>query len=503
MSHETSVASGISEQAQIRACKDYYSEHCVHTGDKKIGKAHFPSDTPAGVFVDRGEAKKGQSAWKKGFWGLDQRPAGRELVKCLKPGDHIVCYNVERLARNAENCLRMLREFEEKGISVHFASERFEYNTASGKFMLTVMAAAAQYQSDIKSERTREALRIKKMFGGGGNKKKERSEWLDSSMPIKRRTTERVENRNFTVHIYNRVSSHDQKLSQLGMDVQRGGNLHKANLIAATGDSVKIETYEDESVSAFSVNFSKRPAASKMLAALKPGDHVVFYRGDRAFRNTRQCCEFVELCIKNGITVHLTREGISTADEHGRMFFKILAVFAEIESETKRTQKLAINEYMAARGRPISRYPRQFKAKKINGRKQLVYNEKELAEMSRAWLLRKLGHKWDQVCRILQAYYCQAKRIKPGLVCEIEDTKTRRQVKRFEEIMPNLGPEVTSALVADAIAYLATEVDAAYLSWCKHPLPILCTLDQIASAGICPKVLESLRERLQPEPSPA
>lgn len=481
MSHEASVASGISEQSQITACLDYYKE----LGGSDLSAEHFPSDAPPGVFVDRA-----QSAWKKGYWALDQRPAGQMLVSKLQKGDHILCYNIERFARNTENCLRMLRELDDRGINVHFCMERFDFTTAAGKLMLSIWAAVAQYQSDIKSERTREALRIKEMFGYKGKQKRDRIDWMDSDLPINQPSKQQKAPQHFSVHIYNRISQHDHRLVSLGMDVQREANTRKAESIAATGENVQIFTYEDDSVSAFNVPFTKRPAASKLLAALKPGDHVVIYRGDRAFRNARQCCEFVELCMKNKITVHLTREGATTADEYGRLFFKVLAMFAEIESEMRRKQKLRMNEAMAARGRPIAMTPRQYKVRKINGRKQLVYDFKELRRMARSWILRSMGYEWEQVCRTLQAYHCMEKNLKPGLVLQpYDNVTTRRRVRRFKEILDQLGAEVTSELVADAVSHLSRPIAGTYLSWCKHPVPILCTWDRLNACGIDSKYL--------------
>lgn len=485
MSHEASAASGISEVAQIHACNAYYKEIAKGFPDPTISPNHFPDDAPPGCFIDRA-----QSAWEKGFWGLDQRPAGKEIFKHLKKGDHIVVYNVERFARNTENCVRMLRELEERGINVHFTIERIDFTTAAGRMMLSILSAVAQYQSDISSERIREALRIKKLFQQQTKQKRDNSEWLDSDLPVNLPSKQPPPIQGFTVHIYNRVSSFDQKLSGLGMEVQREANLLKAQSIAKNGEDIKV--YEDHSVSAFSVPFTKRPAASKLLAALKPGDHVVIYRGDRAFRNARQCCEFVENCMTNNVIVHLTKEGANTGDEYGRLFFRILAIFAEIESEIKRRQKNQINAFLAARGRPICSAPRQYKVRKVNGKKQLTYDFDELKQMCRAWLLRKMGYEWPQIQRTLQAYYCQDKKIKPKLICEFKDAKTRRRAKRFTEILPKLGAEVTSGLIADAVSHLSRPIAETYLSWCAHPLPVQCTWDRLVALGIDPTILSSL-----------
>lgn len=485
MSHESSVASGISEQAQLVAIREYYSELSAKESDKEICQHHYPEDVPAGVFVDRD-----RSAWKRKYWAIDHRPAGAEMFKHLKPGDKIVCYNVERFARNVENCVRIIRELHERGISVHFAMERFDFSTAAGKMMIHVLAAVAQYQSDIQSERIREATAIKKLLGKAGNKHRKSTQWLDSELHIPQPAKDNAETFDkFTVHIYNRVSAYDQKISQLGMGVQREGNLRKAQSIA---NGNPVVTYEDESVSAFSIPFPKRPGASQMLANLRRGDHVVIYRGDRAFRNARQCCEFVEQCIANNITVHITDAGITTTDEFGRLFFKILAMFAEVESEIKSRRKLACNAWCAERGRPIATIPLQYKAKVVNGKKQLVYDKKRLRIMARIWILRKLGLTKEQVGRTLQAYDCMDRKLKPILKTTFTPRYVGTSYERMESILPKLGAEVTSGLVADAVDYLSRPISSTYLVWCKHPLPLQCTWDRLADCGISPTYLSSL-----------
>lgn len=484
MSHHTSAASGLSETAQLTAIENYCRSLSVHT---EKGTCKFPDDTKPGNFIDRGV-----SGWSK---SIDQRPAGRELLKVLKAGDNVVFYNVERAFRNTEEFLRVARVLGENGIKLHFAAEQFDFSTASGKFMLTVMAAVAAYQSDLQSERIKEAMAIKKLMGKPGTPKGAKYQWDDSSLTIKRppQSDGKPKYENGKIHIYNRVSSLDQELSGLGMEVQRQSNAVKARQLRALFPYLtEEETYEDESVSAYKIEFSKRPSASRMLANLKPGDHIVIYRADRAFRNTKQSCDFVDSCKKIDVTVHLTRDGVSSGDEFGNMFFKMLSMFAEIESAIKSKRKHEINDYLSKRGRPICAIPMQYKKRIRNGKKQLVYNMKRLEQMARSWVCRQLGCPYDDIHEVIYAYYCMDNDLKPGLKRPWATAHQYYECGKFEKIMNDLPKPMLKDLIEGAIAYLERDIPDKYTYWCKRKrLPLDCTKDHLDECGIS-QVLQDL-----------
>lgn len=410
ISHKESAKRGVSEADQIRVISSYMvSVSAYHA------KVKCPDDVPDGFFVDRGV-----SGWSK---DINERDAGLRLIQTLKPGDHVFFYSVDRAFRNTRNFLTWLKRWAEIGVTPHFVNERLDFSTAGGMFVATILAAAAQYYSDIISERTSEALRIRSLKNGRKPKpKRPRSEWAQSEV-IGSKKPEVTSAFPFNVHVYNRVSTYDQQLSGLGMEVQREANRRVAESIGG----VSVQTYEDESVSAFSVPFTSRPGASQLLSTIADGDHIVLYRTDRAFRNLREACEFESKCRERGITIHLTRDGIRTDNEYGRMFFSILAMFSELESSIKRRRKLEQNEWLRSNGRPSGTALRHHKVIRVGSKKKVVHDMQAIQDHFTVWVLRESGLTWPDVTAYLNAIQAARNNLVPvlrGL------DKSRRKKKR-------------------------------------------------------------------------
>lgn len=89
------------------------------------------------------------------------RPAGKELLAKLQPGDHLILDKVDRIWRSIEDFCSLMKEFREKNITVHivnFLGESIQNDTPLGDFVLRLFVLVAELESAIKSERTKEGL---------------------------------------------------------------------------------------------------------------------------------------------------------------------------------------------------------------------------------------------------------------------------------------------------------------------------------------------------------
>ena len=84
---------------------------------------------------------------EEGLSGSDMnRPQLQRLLTTVKTGDLVLLYHNDRLSRETEDILRMVRQFKEKGVVVKFGNlGDVDILTPEGEIMLTMMAAFSKY----------------------------------------------------------------------------------------------------------------------------------------------------------------------------------------------------------------------------------------------------------------------------------------------------------------------------------------------------------------------
>ena len=96
------------------------------------------------------------------------RPQLETLRAYVREGsnDVVRVKSVDRLARSTQDLLALLQEFDAKGVSVDFIdSPALSTSAPSGKFMLTVLAAVAEFERELIRERQREGIALAKVKG--------------------------------------------------------------------------------------------------------------------------------------------------------------------------------------------------------------------------------------------------------------------------------------------------------------------------------------------------
>lgn len=107
----------------------------------------------------------------------------------------------------------------------------------------------------------------------------------------------------------------------------------------------------EESVSGVAPR-AKRPALTKLIAALKPGDVVVVYSMSRLARSVAELTTIFAEVEQRGANVRsLTEPHIDTTSAVGRLTFNIMASLAQFEREL--TNERAADGRAAARARGV------------------------------------------------------------------------------------------------------------------------------------------------------
>lgn len=98
---------------------------------------------------------------------LSDREGGSQLQELvLKEKLGVVAIKLDRLFRDAHDCLGVTKEWNENGIILHLMDLGVDTNTAMGRAFLTNAATYAELEKNLISERTKEALNQIKIEGG-------------------------------------------------------------------------------------------------------------------------------------------------------------------------------------------------------------------------------------------------------------------------------------------------------------------------------------------------
>ena len=137
VSSQRQVDEGVSIEAQIKRIREYARYKGMEIDDKDI-------------IIEEG-VSGGVPIW--------ERPGGRHLRTRLETGayPHILTMRLDRMFRLVTDALATVDELADSGISLHVVDmdgEAIDTSTSMGRFFLTIMAALAEMERGLVSERT-------------------------------------------------------------------------------------------------------------------------------------------------------------------------------------------------------------------------------------------------------------------------------------------------------------------------------------------------------------
>jgi putative DNA-invertase from lambdoid prophage Rac len=129
-------------------------------------------------------------------------------------------------------------------------------------------------------------------------------------------------------YLYLRVSTEDQARSGLGIEAQMDIGRRWGEFRA-----LDLKGYFSDEAESSVTKLVNRPAGRELSECLKQGDHVVFPKLDRGFRDTVDMLQTVERWIDRGVIVHFCDLGIDTTSPAWLLLATVQSAFARSERD--------------------------------------------------------------------------------------------------------------------------------------------------------------------------
>jgi len=143
---------------------------------------------------------------------------------------------------------------------------------------------------------------------------------------------------------YGRISTSDQK-------------------VASQEDALKAAKVDKLFIDTFTGTKASRPQLDKMKEQLRSGDTLVITRLDRLGRSTKDLLNLVSELEDLGVNLEVIEQRINTSTPDGKLFFTMIAAFAEFEREIMRARTMDGLAAARARGKIGGRKPKMTPAK--------------------------------------------------------------------------------------------------------------------------------------------
>ena len=124
--------------------------------------------------VEQNEARQTEALEKHGIdkWFVEKvsakntdRPKLQEMMEFVREDDTVYIHDFSRLARSTKDLLDLTEQLQAKKVHLVSNKENIDTNTATGKLMLTMIAAIAEFERANLLERQKEGIAIAKRNG--------------------------------------------------------------------------------------------------------------------------------------------------------------------------------------------------------------------------------------------------------------------------------------------------------------------------------------------------
>ncbi len=104
-------------------------------------------------FIDYASAKNGS-----------KKPEFEKMLAFIREGDYVIVHSIDRIARNLMNLLEIVKNLNDKNISIEFKKENMIFSPARvdsrANLLLNLIGAFAEFEYALITERRREGIEI-------------------------------------------------------------------------------------------------------------------------------------------------------------------------------------------------------------------------------------------------------------------------------------------------------------------------------------------------------
>jgi DNA invertase Pin-like site-specific DNA recombinase len=111
------------------------------------------------------EAAGAEKLFREQVSSMVKRPQLAAALDYIREGDVLVVTKLDRLARSTAHLLQIVQTIEAKAGALHVLDLNLDTSTATGRMMLTMLGAIAQFERELMLERQREGIAKAKAAG--------------------------------------------------------------------------------------------------------------------------------------------------------------------------------------------------------------------------------------------------------------------------------------------------------------------------------------------------
>lgn len=101
---------------------------------------------------------------------VKDRPGLDKIKEILRDGDKLVVWRFDRLGRSVKHLVQFVTELEEMGVTFESITEQIDTTTPSGKLMLHMFFAFAEFERNLNIERSKKGLIAARARGRKGGR---------------------------------------------------------------------------------------------------------------------------------------------------------------------------------------------------------------------------------------------------------------------------------------------------------------------------------------------